>query len=81
MFFGAQAFSSAPFAGEFVQKGIVNLTGNGLNIAIGNIRIVNPIDVTGNQINLASGTVSVVSWTPIPPGATQVWVPIDPNDP
>ena len=35
MFFGAQAFSSTPFAAEFVQKGLVNVTGNGALIVTG----------------------------------------------
>ena len=81
MFFGAQAFSSAPFAAEFVQKGIANVTGQELTIRVGNIDIGFGVTVTGQEFNLATGTVSVISWVPIPPGANQVWVEIDPNDP
>ena len=37
--------------------------------------------VTGNQINLATNTIDVISWNPIIPGATGIWIPIDPDNP
>ena len=83
MFFGAQSFSSAPFSSQFVQDSSVLLTGNQMNINIGNvvIDITMRVNVTGNQINLATNTVDVISWNPIIPGATGVWIPIDPDNP
>ena len=83
MFFGAQSFSSAPFASQYVQNSTILLTGNRLNITIGNttVNIIKIVPVTGNQINLANNTVNVINWTPIPPGASQIWIPIDPDNP
>lgn len=83
MFFGATSFASAPFASEYIQNSSVLLTGNRLNITIGNatVAIVEVVSVTGNRFNLASDPVSVVSWNPIPPGVSQIWIPIDPNNP
>jgi len=83
MLFGAQAFSSAPFSSQFVQDSSVLLTGNQMNINIGNvvIDITMRVNVTGNQINLATNTIDVISWNPIIPGATGVWIPIDPDNP
>ena len=83
MLFGAQSFSSAPFSSQFVQDSSVLLTGNQMNINIGNvvIDITMRVNVTGNQINLATNTVDVISWNPIIPGATGVWIPIDPDNP
>jgi len=83
MFFGAQSFSSAPFASQYVQDSTILLTGNRLNITIGNttVSIIKIVPVTGNQINLANNTVNVINWTPIPPGASQIWIPIDPDNP
>ena len=58
-------------------------TGNEIEITVGNVtvRINKRVDVTGVRINLATGTASVISWNPIVPGATGVWVPIDPDNP
>ena len=83
MFFGAQSFSSAPFASQYVQDSTILLTGNRLNITIGNttVSLIKIVPVTGNQINLANNTVNVINWTPIPPGASQIWIPIDPDNP
>ena len=83
MLFGAQSFSSAPFSSQYVLDSTVLLTGNQLNLSIGNttVAIVKVVPVTGNQINLANNTVNVINWTPIPPGASQIWIPIDPENP
>jgi hypothetical protein len=37
--------------------------------------------VTGVELDLATGDTFVVSWSAIDPGATQIWVPIDPDNP
>lgn len=83
MFFGAQSFSSAPFSSEFAGNVTILATGNRLNITIGNttVSLIKIVPVTGNQINLANNTVNVINWTPIPPGASQIWIPIDPDNP
>ena len=58
-------------------------TGNEIEISVGNVvvKIGQTVGVTGVRINLATGTASVISWNPIVPGATGVWVPIDPDNP
>ena len=83
MLFGSQSFSSAPFSSQYVLDSTVLLTGNRFNLSIGNttVAIVKVVPVTGNQINLANNTVNVINWTPIPPGASQIWIPIDPDNP
>ena len=83
MLFGSQSFSSAAFSSQYVLDSTVLLTGNRFNISIGNttVSIVKVVPVTGNQINLANNTVNVINWTPIPPGASQIWIPIDPDNP
>ena len=83
MLFGSQSFSAAPFSSQYVLDSTVLLTGNRFNISIGNttVAIVKVVPVTGNQINLANNTVNVINWTPIPPGASQIWIPIDPDNP
>ena len=83
MLFGSTSFSAAPFSSQFVGNASVVLTGNQFNIAIGNVttNIVTQVPVTGNQINLATDTVNVINWNPIIPGATGVWIPIDPDNP
>ena len=83
MFFGATTFAAAPFAGVGVVNITVQPTGNQFNLAIGNtnVGLITNVAVTGNQINLANNTVNVINWTPIPPGASQIWIPIDPENP
>ena len=83
MFFGATSFAAAPFAGVGVVNITVQPTGNRLNIAVGNtnVGLVTQVPVLGNQINLATNLVDVINWNPIIPGATGVWVPIDPENP
>ena len=83
MFFGATSFAAAPFAGVGVINITVQPTGNRLNIAIGNtnVGLVTTVPVTGKQINLATNTIDVISWNPIIPGATGIWIPIDPDNP
>jgi hypothetical protein len=57
--------------------------GSEIEVSIGNVQVKLPatVAVTGIQIELANAGVDVISWNPIPPGASQVWVPIDPNNP
>jgi hypothetical protein len=83
MFFGATSFSSTPFAGVGITNIVVNATGAQINVAIGNttINLVTTVPVTGNKFNLATDTVNVISWNPIIPGATGIWIPIDPDNP
>ena len=83
MFFGATSIAAAPFAGVGVINITVQPTGNRLNIAIGNtnVGLITQVPVTGNQINLATSTVDVINWNQIIPGATGVWIPIDPDNP
>ena len=83
MLFGSTSFSSAPFSSQYIQNATILANGNQINIAIGNIttNIVTQVPVTGNQINLATNTIDVISWNPIIPGATGVWIPIDPDNP
>ncbi len=83
MLFGSTSFSAAPFSSPFIQDLNIAVTGNRLNISVGNTTIAFPITVpvTGNQINLATNTINVISWIPIDPNATGVWIPIDPNNP
>ena len=74
-----------------VSTGTVGITasarilpsGNEIEISIGNVtvRVNKTVAVNGIRINLATGTVSVISWSSIIPGATNTWVPIDPDNP
>ena len=83
MFFGATSFAATPFAGVGITNIVVNATGTQINVAIGNtnVGLVTQVPVTGNQINLATNTIDVISWNPIIPGATGIWIPIDPDNP
>ena len=83
MFFGATSFAAAPFAGVGVVNITVQPTGNRINAAIGNVQVglVTSVPVTGNKFNLATNTVDVINWNQIIPGATGVWIPIDPDNP
>ena len=46
-----------------------------------NVGLVTTVPVTGKQINLATSTVDVINWNRIIPGATGIWIPIDPENP
>ena len=83
MFFGATSFAATPFAGVGITNIVVNATGTQINVAIGNtnVGLVTQVPVLGNQINLATSTVDVINWNQIIPGATGVWIPIDPDNP
>ena len=81
MLFGSTSFSAAPFSSPYIQDLNIAVTGNRLNITIGNttVNLITAVNVTGQQFNLATHPVSAITWNPIPPGVNQVWVPIDPD--
>ena len=83
MFFGTTTFAQTTFSdiGSSTVSPTVIVSGNRLNISIGNIATIpNQLIVpTGVQFNVATNPVSVITWNPIPPGVNQVWVPIDPD--
>ena len=81
MFFGSTSFSATTFAGVGIQNVVVLANGQRVNIAVGNTTIASGVRPVGNRFNLAIGSVSVISWNPIDPNATGVWVPIDPLNP
>ena len=64
-------------------KSLVLPDGQRVDLATGNvtIKIGKTVVVTGEELALATSTVDVISWNPIPPGANQIWVPIDPDNP
>jgi len=57
--------------------------GSEIEVSIGNVQVRLPatVLVTGVELDLATGDSFVVSWNPIAPGATQIWTPIDPDNP
>ena len=83
MFFGTTTFAQTTFSdiGSSTVSPIVIVSGNRLNISIGNIATIpNQLIVpTGVQFSVATNPVSVITWNPIPPGVNQVWVPVDPD--
>jgi hypothetical protein len=62
---------------------VVLPTGQRVDLATGDvvIKIGQTVLVTGQELALATDLVDVISWNPIIPGATGVWIPIDPNNP
>ena len=83
MFFGATAFSSAPFASEFSQDVRILVDGKQINVAIGDVTVNlrQIVHVNGSAFRLASSTADVITWNLIPPNANQIWIPIDPDNP
>jgi hypothetical protein len=57
--------------------------GNEIEVTIGNVTVTLPatVLVTGVELELANNVVNVINWNPIPPGASQTWVEIDPLNP
>ena len=57
--------------------------GSEIEVTIGNIQVRLPatVLVTGIELELANNVINVINWNPIPPGASQIWVPIDPDNP
>lgn len=64
-------------------KSIVLPGGQRVNLATGNveIKIGKTVIVTGEELALATDLVDVINWNPIIPGATGIWIPIDPENP
>ena len=64
-------------------KSLVLPTGERVNLATGNVQVVlgQTVLVTGEELALATDTIDVINWNPIIPGATGVWIPIDPENP
>ena len=81
---GSTTITNSAFSGTVViGKARILPNGSEVEITIGNvtIRVNRNVLVSGNQINLATNTVDVINWNPIIPGATGVWIPIDPDNP
>jgi len=68
---------------QIVGKAVILPTGQRVNISTGDVvvKIGQTVLVTGQELELATSLVDVISWIPIDPGATGVWVPIDPDNP
>ena len=73
------AIGNVQIAGE----NLVLPTGERVNLATGSVQVVlgNTVLVTGEELALATNTIDVISWNPIIPGATGIWIPIDPENP
>ena len=81
---GSTTITNSAFSGTVViGKARILPNGSEVEITIGivTIRVNRNVLVSGNQINLATDTVDVISWNPIIPGATGIWIPIDPDNP
>jgi lipopolysaccharide assembly outer membrane protein LptD (OstA) len=68
---------------QILADSVVLPTGERVNLTTGNveIKIGKTVIVTGAELALANNVVNVINWNPIPPGASQIWVPIDPDNP
>ena len=68
---------------QIIGKSVVLPTGQRVNLSTGDvvIKIGQTVVATGVELALANNVVNVVNWNPIPPGASQIWVPIDPDNP
>ena len=68
---------------QIIGKAVVLPTGQRVDLATGNVvvKIGQTVIVTGEELALATNTIDVISWNPIIPGATGVWIPIDPDNP
>ena len=68
---------------QIIGKAVVLPTGQRVDLATGDvvIKIGQTVLVTGQELALATDLVDVISWNTIIPGATGVWIPIDPNNP
>jgi len=68
---------------QIIGKSVVLPTGQRVDLATGDVvvKIGQTVLVTGQELELATSLVDVISWIPIDPGATGVWVPIDPDNP
>ena len=68
---------------QIIGKAVVLPTGQRVDLATGNVQVVigQTVLVTGEELALATDLVDVINWNPIIPGATGVWIPIDPENP
>ena len=68
---------------QIVGKAVILPTGQRVNLSTGNVvvKIGQTVLVTGEELALATGDAFVVNWNPIVPGVSQVWTPIDPDNP
>ena len=68
---------------QIIGKAVVLPTGQRVNLSTGDVvvKIGQTVLVTGQELALATDLVDVISWNPIIPGATGVWIPIDPENP
>ena len=68
---------------QIIGKAVVLPTGQRVDLETGDVvvKIGQTVIVTGEELALATDTVDVISWNPIIPGATGVWIPIDPDNP
>src|SRR5210317_659416 len=68
---------------QIIGKSVVLPTGERVNLSTGNVQVVlgQTVLVTGEELALATSAVDVISWNPIIPGATGIWIPIDPDNP
>jgi len=81
---GSTTITNSAFSGTVViGKARILPNGSEVEITIGNVTIIvnRNVLLTGTQINLATNTIDVISWNPIIPGATGIWIPIDPDNP
>ena len=68
---------------QIIGKAVILPTGQRVDLATGDVvvKIGQTVIVTGEELALATDTVDVISWNPIIPGATGIWIPIDPDNP
>jgi hypothetical protein len=81
---GSTTITNSAFSGTVViGKARILPDGSGYEVTIGNItvKIGQTVLLTGEELSLATDTIDVISWNPIIPGATGVWIPIDPDNP
>ena len=78
-------YHKIPQIGNVVIEGksLVLPTGERVNLATGNvtIKLGKTVLVTGEELALATNALDVIVWNPIPPGVSQIWIPIDPDNP
>ena len=81
---GSTTITNSAFSGTVVTgKARILPNGSGYQVTIGNITINvdQTVRLTGQELSLATNTIDVISWNPIIPGATGIWIPIDPDNP
>ena len=58
----------------------MSVSGNALTIATGTVTVSASanVDVTGSALTLATKDVTAITWSAVVPGATMVWIPLEP---